>query len=228
MNEELVEFSPYGWPEPGAMYLQPTQYLDFMDPAVQAFALKAVEGAAATPRAQAVALFMAVRDRIRHNPYSLCMDPRSFSANAVVAAAARAVGIPSALGLADVINHFTSPKVQQAMGKDVFLNHGYTALHGEGRWLKVAPTFNRELCQLMGVPPTSFDGASDALLQVRSAGGQPEPMCYLHDHGVWSDLPFERIRDDFMDYYPASMWDQRTAADVAFAHDNNNSGRKAP
>lgn len=59
-----VEFTPYGWPEPGPLYLAPTFFLDHESEAVSAFAERTVAGAE-TPRERAVRLFYAVRDLIR-------------------------------------------------------------------------------------------------------------------------------------------------------------------
>jgi len=113
-------------------------------------------------------------------PYALRMAPLHFCASDVLeegrafcipkavllAAAARHVGIPAAIGLSDVVNHFSTPKLKERMGgRDVFLHHGWTGLYLQGRWLKAVPAFNAELCAHMGVPPTEFDGTADALLQ---------------------------------------------------------------
>ena len=214
-----MEFTPYGWPAPGAAYLAPTPFLDFERPEVADFAREAV-GDAASAREQAVRLFHAVRDGIRYDPYTMRMTPECFRASTVVgergafcipkavllAAGARLLGIPAAIGLSDVVNHFTTPKLQAIMGgREVFLHHGWAALYLDGKWVKAVPAFNSELCTLMRVPPTDFDGTRDAVLQQYKEDGSVH-MEYLRDHGVWSDLPYLRIDADWTGYYPASLW----------------------
>ncbi len=216
------EFTPYGWPEPGPRYLAPTPFLDFDQPEVERFTREAVAGAAA-PREQAVRLFLAVRDLVRYDPSTMRMTPECFRASTVVrergafcipkavllAAGARLLGIPAAIGLSDVVNHFTTPKMQQVMGgREVFMHHGWAALHIEGRWVKAVPAFNKELCALMRVPPTDFDGTRDAVLQQYKEDGSVH-MEYLRDHGVWSDLPYLRIDSDWSGYYPPVLWNGR-------------------
>lgn len=211
-------FTPYGLPELGEAYLAPTFFLDSDAPEVVDFAKRAAGDETNLSRI-AVKLFYAVRDEFRYDPFAIWLAPEKFQASIVVkqgygfcitkavllAAAARTCGIPSAIGLSDVINHFTSPKLKKAIGgREIFLHHGYAALYLGGNWVKAAPAFNIELCTRFGVPPTEFDGVNDAILQKYDAQKNVR-MEYLRDHGYWSDLPFNRVKDDMDGYYPAEF-----------------------
>lgn len=230
-RREVAIFTPYGFPTPDPVYLEATKYLNFNVSSVRNFALDAI-GNADSLTEKAVRLFYAVRDGILYDPYAIRFSPAYFKASAVLAAgrgfcipkavllaaAARFVGIPSAIGLSDVMNHFTSAKLKAFMGqKEVFLHHGSVAMYLEGRWLKAVPAFNRQLCSHLNVPPTEFDGYSDALLQQLDNKGEKR-TAYIRDHGFWSDLPYARIRDDFLGYYPTGLKAHvRVTDDAAFS-----------
>lgn len=208
-----------GLPDSDTRLLEPTSFLDLASPALVQFVARHT-AAARTPREKAVALFYAVRDEIRYDPYRIGFDDADYRASTILAAgygwcvtkavlmaaSLRAAGIPAALGFADVRNHLTSAKLRERMGGvDVFYNHGYAAALLDGRWLKLAPAFNIELCERFDVLPTEFDGTSDALYQQFDAR-ERRHMEYLADHGTWSDLPLQKIRDDFARYYPNSVF----------------------
>jgi transglutaminase-like putative cysteine protease len=229
-QEQPMIFTPYGLPEPGPSYLAPTAFLDSDHRLVHDFATR-VTGAETAPIRKAIKLFYAVRDEIRYDPFAIRLAPDAFTASTVLrdgrafcipkavllAAAARAASIPSAIGLSDVVNHFTSDKLKRAMGgKEVFLHHGYAALYLDGKWVKAAPAFNLELCTRFGVLPTEFDGSSDAILQEYDAQRNLR-MEYLRDHGFWSDLPFNRIKEDFDGYYPRVLNEGGGEGDAQFA-----------
>lgn len=216
-----------GYPEVGPDYMQPTEFFDFDVEAVRDFAYESVADAS-TAREKAIKLFYAVRDRIRYDPYSISLDRETYKASSVLAArsgfclpkanlliaCARATGIPAGIGLADVKNHLCTERLRRMMGgKDLFLHHGFAVLHIDGQWVKAAPAFNIELCEKFDVVPTEFDGEHHALFQQYDARGRHH-MEYVTDHGVWSDFPFERMIEDFQDYYPASVYDAAARAAV--------------
>jgi hypothetical protein len=37
-------------------------------------------------------------------------------------------------------------------------------------------------------------------------------MQYVASHGIWSDLPFQRVFDDFTEYYGPELWARCRAA----------------
>ncbi len=193
--------------------LAPTEFIDSTHPAVEAFLTRVAAGADDSEVARR--LFAAVRDEIRYDPYRMPTDPAAYRASSVLAArrsfcvpkavlltaAARAAGIPSRLGFADVRNHLQSDRLREQMGTDLFIKHGYSVLFLSGRWLKASPAFNAELCARFGVAPLEFDGETDALLHAFSGDGS-KYMEYIEDHGSFDDLPLEELLEDYRRAYP--------------------------
>lgn len=186
-------------------WLRPTWFLDWEAPAVLAFSRRATEGAN-SDRERASRLFYAVRDGLRYDPYAASLEVEAYRASSIVetssaycipkaillTAVARAAGVPARLGFADVRNHLATPKLLEQMGTDVFVFHGYSELYLDGRWLKAAPTFNRELCERFGVSSQQFDGTADALLHPFDGEGRRH-MEYIKQHGSFDDFPFEQM-----------------------------------
>ncbi len=205
-----------------APYLRPSPCVESDAPAVRAFADRVTAGAV-DPRAGAIRLFYAVRDEIRYDPYGVILTEDFLRASSVLArgagfcvakavvlaAGARAVGIPARLGFADVRNHLTTERLRAQMGTDVFAFHGFTELHLDGRWIKATPTFNRSLCDRFGVKPLEFDGETDSLLHPFDTAGQRH-MEYIRDRGTHVDVPFAEMQAVFAEYYPG-MTSGRTA-----------------
>ena len=195
-------------------YLSPASFIDSDVPSVRAFAEAAVAGVAEEiPRARA--LYCAVRDDIAYEAYLDFAKPETYRASqvladgrgfcvgkaALLAACARAIGIPARVGYADVKNHMTSKRLREHLGSDVFIWHSYTELHLEGRWVKCTPAFDQRLCAKAGVAPLEFDGRTDSLFQPYSPDGRRH-MEYLHDRGAFDDVPFDTIYADFQAFYP--------------------------
>ncbi|MGM0768388.1 MAG: transglutaminase-like domain-containing protein [Pseudomonadota bacterium] len=183
-------------------YLQPTAFFDYDKPELKAWIAAQLEGVPDDPVAQIKTLYLAVRDSINYNPYVFSTDADTFSASYALAsgetycipkavllgAAARSIGIPSRLGLADVRNHLSSPKLIEWLQSDIFRMHGFIELYLNGRWVKATPAFNRRLCELMKVEPLEFDGVNDSMFQEYTESGQAH-MEYVQDHGVFDDVP---------------------------------------
>ncbi len=204
-------------------------FVDSDHPDVVAVAEKATAGAT-TDREKAVALFYAVRDGIRYDPYTMCDDPETYRASTVLrsgvsycipksvllVAAARAVGLTARLGFADVRNHLNTPKLRERMGdSDLFVWHGYAEFLLDGKWVKVTSAFNIELCDRFGVEPLEFDGEHDSLLHPFTTDGQ-QHMEYVRDRGSFDDVPFDEIVGEFRSTYPRMFEDAAPAEDAAF------------
>ena len=195
------------------LFLDPGDYIDSEHPAVVAFARDHAP-ADASDREKAGALYKAVRDGIRYNPYVSMTTPETFRASSVVAAgngycvgkaslyaaACRVHGIPARVGFADVRNHLTTDKLRESMGTDLFTWHGFTHVYVDGAWRKATPTFNASLCEKLGVKPLDFDGHEDALLHPFDGGGRAF-MQYVQDHGVFHDVPAQFLMREMARVY---------------------------
>jgi transglutaminase-like putative cysteine protease len=201
------------------------RFVDSESPRVVEFARAASAGAQDTTGA-VLRLYSAVRDEILYDPYVDWTDPNVFRASAVLsekrgfcvgkacllAACARALGVPSRLGFADVKNHKTSPRLYERMKTDVFRWHAYCELQLSGKWVKATPAFNAGLCERLGVKPLEFDGRTDSLFQPFDNAGRKH-MEYVLDRGTFADVPFETISADFRANYAALFGEERLAGD---------------
>lgn len=212
---------------PGPQHLAATPCIDSQHPAVLAFARE--HGRGDTLREKAVALYRAVRDQVRYDPYRIDMSAAGMSASralqlgygwcvpkaVLLAAVCRAEGIPARLGFADVRNHLSTERLRNAMKTDVFSWHGYTSLWIDGAWHKATPAFNIELCDKFGLLPLEFDGASDSLYHPFDREGR-QHMEYVKDHGAFDDLPLAHMRAVFSEIYPTLLsTTQAVAGDFA-------------
>lgn len=197
---------------PTPAHLAATPFVDADHPAVQAFARQHATGA--SPREQAVALTLAVRDGFRYDPYRLDLSPEGMRASTclgqgygwcvtkavLLAAVCRAAGIPARLGFADVRNHLSTERMRQTMKTDVFAWHGYTDLWLDGAWRKATPAFNLSLCEKFGLLPLDFDGVNDSIYHPFDQHGNRH-MEYLLDRGKFDDLPLAAMLETFHTLY---------------------------
>ncbi|WP_374666284.1 transglutaminase family protein [Ramlibacter sp.] len=217
--------TPQHDPAPQAC-LAATDMVDSDHPAVREFAARHAQGA--TERERAVALYYAVRDQFRYDPYRIVLTPEGLRASqvlangygwcvpkaALMAAACRAVGIPARVGFADVRNHLSTERMRQSMTTDVFVWHGYTDVWIDGAWRKATPAFNIELCDRFGLMPLEFDGTGDSIYHPFDKAGNRH-MEYLKQRGAWTDVPLAPMIEDFRAVYPNWLQGQTTASALA-------------
>ena len=193
--------------------LAPTTLIDSDHPEVLAFARRHAIGV--NQRERAVALYYAVRDGFRYDPYRIDLSVAGMRAStvlatgvgwcvpkaALLAAACRAAGIPARVGYADVRNHMSTERMRRMMGTDLFIWHGYTDILVDGAWRKATPAFNLELCERFGLLPLEFDGRDDSIYHPYDRAGNRH-MEYVNQRGSFDEMPLAEIVADFEKLYP--------------------------
>ena len=209
-------------------YLSAGRYVDSDAPAIVEFARRTC-GDETDEIAKAVRLYYAVRDSIIYTPYfdfcsedtyraSTCLTRGSgfcVAKAALLAAAARVVGIPARVGYADVRNHLCTPRLRALMGTDIFYYHSYADLFLRGKWVKATPAFDRSLCDRFGVKTLEFDGSEDSLMHPYNERGRRH-MEYLRDRGPQADVPVQDIIETFNREYPRWTRENAVAAATQF------------
>jgi transglutaminase-like putative cysteine protease len=187
-------------------YLEPTDFIDSDSVSVRDKAFELTRGAE-DERQKAVRLFSFVRDEIRYNVFSERSRRDHYRASRILsrregycvqkavllAALARAAGIPARLRFAQIRNHLLSQQLLEKRGTNLFAYHGYTEVFIKGRWAKATPCYDLGYCKRAGLPPVHFDGKADAMLPLFALDGKPH-IDYIQDRGAYPDLPFEEIQ----------------------------------
>jgi transglutaminase-like putative cysteine protease len=165
---------------------------------------------------KATKLYYAVRDGFYYDPYFLDFKQDSLRSNyllsrrkaycvekaIILTAVYRAAGLPARLGFANVKNHIGTEKLEQFLGTNLLVFHGYTEVYLNEKWVKATPAFNKELCQKLNVEPLDFDGLSDSVFQEYNKKGN-KYMEYVHDYGTFEDLPYDLFVSELRANYPS-------------------------
>lgn len=190
-------------------YLRCTAIIDCDTNSIRKKALDLTEGQQKITE-KAKRLFYFVRDRIKYNPYLFTLNANNLRASATLArregycvqkavlltALARAVSIPARLRFADIRNHIIPKKLEEVMGTNVFIWHGYSELYIEGRWLKVTPSFDIKMCRENRIVPVDFDGKGDAVFHAENQDGKLH-IEYVKDYGHYPDVPMDKIIETY-------------------------------
>ncbi len=203
-----------------SLYLRPTYFIDADHPDIRDLSRELTRGVAGEGE-RAKRLFYFVRDTIFYNPYSPFEEREDYQAHVILkrgegyciqkaillAALARAGGIPARLRLADIRNHLVPPKLAEMMDTDIFYFHGYDELFLEGNWVKVTPTFDRRMCDRLELVPVEFDGKTPALFNSHTRDGRLH-VEYVRQRGHFADFPFEEVLKGFHDLYGEVMMER--------------------
>jgi transglutaminase-like putative cysteine protease len=195
------------------VYLQPTAFVDSDHPSVESWAR--IHGVGESPRERAISLYYAIRDGFGYSPWGVALAPEAYRASGVIdrarahcvdkanllAACARALGVPSRLHFADVRNHLGTSDLERCLGTDLLVFHGYCELWLGGRWVAATPAFDAALCERLGVAPLDFDGRTDSVFQANPVDGR-RFIEYVNDRGTFPDLPFAEMVAAWHAHYP--------------------------
>ncbi len=155
---------------------------------------------------KARALFEYVRDTVRYSvyvPFDRLEDYLALNTlargrgycvqkSALLCSLARAVGIPTRLGFADIKNHLLPEHLEEMIPGKILYYHCFVEWLLEGRWVKSTPSFDRKLTEERGWRLVEFDPVHDALLPETDLAGRPH-VEYLHYHGWRLGVPLDEF-----------------------------------
>lgn len=214
---------------PGPATLAPTAMIDSDHPAVIEFSQRAT---GTNARERAISLYYLVRDGFRYDPYRIDLSVAGLRASrvlevgygwcvpkaALLAAAARAAGIPARVGYADVRNHLSTERMRDMLQTDLYIWHGYSELWLDGAWVKATPAFNLTLCERFRTLPLEWDGQTNSLYHPYDREGRRH-MEYVNQRGSFDDVPQAQIATDFAAVYPRWLETAAAVADADFERD---------
>lgn len=151
---------------------------DHTHPTVRDYVGRVVGPEALGDKDKAVKIYHAVRDDIFYEVFDTDISREGLAASAILAgkrgfclhkaicfvAACRAAGLAARLLADKVKNHVTTSELSALVGGQEFL-HWFAEVEVDAVWLKVSPTFNKQMCQLFGMRPLDFDGTAHAINQ---------------------------------------------------------------
>ncbi|MFN3605404.1 MAG: transglutaminase-like domain-containing protein [Leptonema sp. (in: bacteria)] len=213
--------------------LKPTYFFDYNTPTFEDYFQQFYE-----PKLNSIEnlkiFYYQIRDGILYNPYSFKIQKKYYKASYILkqkksfcipkailfSTVARRLGIPSKIGFSDVKNHLSSQRFLEYLNSDVFAFHGYCEVFISkenspylGKWIKVTPAFDKELCSKFNVEPLKFDGKKDSIFQPYNFSNK-KFMEYIRDRGSFPDFPYNYVINGLLDFYPFLKKKQKLSGDI--------------
>ena len=194
-------------------YLTSTYYFDFGHELIQQL-IAEFQAGGLTNKEKVTGLYEKVRDGWKYDPYTISVSKENLRASYIASrptghcieksilliAGLRAMNIPARLHLGKVKNHIAVERLIERIGTEELTPHGMVNVFLNGKWLKLSPAFNRELCAKFDVEPLDFDGENHSFLQQYNTSGS-RFMEYLEDYGHFDDVPLEFIKKNLQEHY---------------------------
>ena len=195
-------------------YLDSTYFLDFEDQLIQKI-IAEFDSEVLSQKEKAIGLYLKIRDGWRYDPYSISLKKEHYKASNIASkssgncvdksvllvACLRALSIPARIHLGKVKNHIAVERLIEKFGSNELTPHGMVNVQLNGKWLKMSPAFNKELCERFKVEPLDFDGENDSFLQQYNIEGSLF-MEYTEDYGFFEDVPVEFMKQNVQEHYP--------------------------
>jgi transglutaminase-like putative cysteine protease len=194
-------------------YLRSTSFIDCDSASIQEKSRELTTRGQENTIEKAKSLFYFVRDGIKYSIYIPKHLPEYFRASNVLsrgtgycvhkavllAALARAAGIPARLRFARIRNNLLPEKTLNWLGTNILPFHGFAELYLDGKWVKATPALDLKTCIENKIIPVEFDGKNDALFHHYNQEGKLQ-IEYLADLGHYDDLPLKRLREEITKY----------------------------
>jgi hypothetical protein len=211
-------------------FLAPAPGIQCEHPEIQKLARSLAKGSKNDVEA-ARRLFEYVRDTVRYSvgvPVASLEDYLALNTlargkgfcvqkSALLCALARALGIPSRLGFADIRNEKLHGRLMKMIPDKIIYHHCFAEWFVGGRWLKATTSFDRALTERHGWRLVEFDPLGDALLPATDLKGRPH-VSYLAYHGWRMGVPLDEFCAETDQHYGAgamARWDAEGRASLA-------------
>ena len=191
-----------------------TYYFDFENTAIQHLVLRAKEKS--TSQIETIGhLYTMIRDHWWYDAFDISFEPQHYKASYIalknkgncveksilLIACLRAIEVPAKLHLGKVKNHIAAENLIRKIGTNELSPHGIVTAFIKGKWIKLSPVFNKELCEKFKVAPLGFNPNQSTYLQQFNAKGSLF-MEYIEDYGTFDDVPLDFMKQNIEEHYP--------------------------